>query len=112
MDARTQQLLTAPPASLLVKMATPNALAFLIQGFVSMAEVWFISRLGTTSLAAIALALFSIAAAMLFHSNFGDKMQTILFMKNITMAGGLLLLAVSGATAYSIDKKIQKKTLF
>ena len=56
MDARTQQLLTAPPASLLVKMATPNALAFLIQGFVSMAEVWFISRLGTTSLAAIALA--------------------------------------------------------
>ena len=65
-----------------------------------------------TPLAAIALALFSIAAAVLFHSNFGDKMQMILFMKNIAMAGGLLLLAVSGATAYSIDKKIQKKNFF
>ena len=56
MDARTQHLLSAPPASLLVKLATPNALAFFIQGSVSMAEVWFIGRLGTSSLAAIALA--------------------------------------------------------
>jgi len=56
MDAKTQFLLSASPASLLVKLATPNALAFLIQGSVSMAEVWFIGRLGTASLAAIALA--------------------------------------------------------
>ena len=56
MDARTQHLLSAPPAPLLVKLATPNALAFFIQGSVSMAEVWFIGRLGTASLAAIALA--------------------------------------------------------
>ncbi len=37
-------------------MATPNALAFMIQSAVSMAEVWFIGRLGTSALASIALA--------------------------------------------------------
>lgn len=56
MDDRTQLLLTSPPASLLVKLATPNALAFMIQSSVSMAEVWFIGRLGTSALASIALA--------------------------------------------------------
>ena len=36
-------------------MASPNALAFLVQASVSMAEAWYIARLGTTPLAAIAL---------------------------------------------------------
>jgi putative oxidoreductase len=65
-----------------------------------------------TSLAAIALALFSISAAVLFHSNFADKMQMILFMKNIAMAGGLLLLASSGTTAYSFDRKKKEASFF
>ena len=65
-----------------------------------------------TPLAAISLALFSIAAAVLFHSNFDDKMQIILFMKNIAMAGGLLLLAVGGTTAYSFDKKKEQSNFF
>lgn len=55
MDARTQQLISAPPLPLLVKMATPNSIAFFIQAGVSMTEVWFIGQLGTVSLAAIAL---------------------------------------------------------
>ena len=54
-DARTQQLLQAPPLPLLFKMASPNMLAFLIQSSVSMAEVWYIGQLGTLPLAAIAL---------------------------------------------------------
>jgi putative MATE family efflux protein len=54
-DARTQQLLEASPMPLLLRMATPNMLAFLIQASVSMAEVWFIGKLGTLPLAAIAL---------------------------------------------------------
>ncbi len=65
-----------------------------------------------TALAALALALFSIAAAVLFHSDFSDKMQMILFLKNIAMAGGLLLLATSGTTAYSLDRKKQKAHFF
>lgn len=65
-----------------------------------------------TCLAASALALFSIATAVIFHSDFGNKMQMILFMKNIAMAGGLLLLASSGTTAYSVDKKKQQAHFF
>ena len=55
MDDRSKQMLTGPPIPLLVKMSAPNSLAFLIQASVSMAEIWFIGRLGSLSLAAIAL---------------------------------------------------------
>jgi putative MATE family efflux protein len=48
-------MLTAPPFPMLVRMATPNALAFLVQASVSMAEVAFVSELGTVPLAAVAL---------------------------------------------------------
>ena len=56
MDERTKTMLTAAPGPLLIRMATPNTLAFLIQSSASMAEAWFIGWLGTLSLAAIALA--------------------------------------------------------
>jgi putative oxidoreductase len=49
------------------------------------------------------LAAFSIVASLFFHFNFADQMQTLLFMKNITLAGGFLALSVAGAGAYSID---------
>jgi putative oxidoreductase len=38
-------------------------------------------------LIAIALALFCIATAISFHSNFGDKNQMIHFLKNVMLAG-------------------------
>ena len=56
MDPKTQHLLTAKPLPLLLRMAAPSTLAFLVQGSVSLAEVWFIGQLGSISLAAIALA--------------------------------------------------------
>lgn len=65
-----------------------------------------------TSLAAFSLAIFSIAAAVIFHSNFAEKIEMILFLKNIAMAGGLLLLAVGGTTAYSIDSKKKNANFF
>lgn len=58
-----------------------------------------------TRLAAYALALFSIVSALIFHSNLGDQMQMILFMKNWAMAGGLLVLAANGAGAFSLDNR-------
>ena len=58
-----------------------------------------------TRYVAFALAIFSIVAAAVFHRNFADQMQMILFLKNIAMAGGLLLFAVGGSTAFSIDNK-------
>lgn len=53
--------------------------------------------------AAYALAGFSLLAAVIFHADFADQMQMILFMKNVSLAGGLLLLSVHGAGAFSVD---------
>lgn len=58
---------------------------------------------------ALALAGFSVVAALLFHNNFGDQMQQINFMKNIAMAGGFLVLFANGAGAYSIDALRSRK---
>ena len=56
MHNRTEQFLNDPVFPLLVRMSAPNTIAFFIQAIVVLAEVWFISKLGTTSLAAVALA--------------------------------------------------------
>jgi putative oxidoreductase len=54
---------------------------------------------------AAALALFSLATAMSFHTNFADQNQMIHFLKNVMMAGGLLQIAAFGAGALSIDNR-------
>ncbi|MFZ0790625.1 MAG: DoxX family protein [Chromatiaceae bacterium] len=56
-----------------------------------------------TRWAAIGLAVFSIASALLFHFQLADQMQFINFYKNLAMAGGFLVLAAHGAGAFSID---------
>jgi putative oxidoreductase len=57
---------------------------------------------------AIALALFSLATAVSFHSNFADENQMIHFLKNVMMAGGLLQIAAFGAGALSIDNRTSR----
>ena len=56
---------------------------------------------------AYGLAGFSAVAAVLFHADFSDQMQMIMFMKNWTIAGGLLMLAVHGAGKLSLDHKLK-----
>lgn len=58
-----------------------------------------------TRWAAYALAGFTVLSAIIFHSNLGDQIQMIMFMKNFAIAGGLLLLAEHGAGAFSLDKR-------
>lgn len=58
---------------------------------------------------AAALALFSVVAAVLFHSNFTDQNQAIHFIKNFAIAGGLLQVAAAGAGRLSMDaRRLQK----
>jgi putative oxidoreductase len=57
---------------------------------------------------AIALALFSLATAVSFHSNFADHNQMIHFLKNVMMAGGLLQVAAFGAGAISLDSHLSR----
>ena len=56
-----------------------------------------------TRLVALALAAFSIATAIFFHSALGDQNQFIHFFKNVAMAGGLLQVAAFGGGAISLD---------
>lgn len=58
-----------------------------------------------TRLVAFLLAGFTVVAAVMFHNNFGDQMQMIMFLKDISIAGGLLLLVASGSTALGVDNK-------
>ena len=63
-----------------------------------------------TRWAALALALFTFAAAVLFHNFWAmppDKqmMQQVIFMKNMAVTGGLLMLALAGPGAWSVDRR-------
>lgn len=56
-------------------------------------------------LAAFLLAGFSLVSAVIFHYQPADQMQMIMFMKNLAIAGGLLLITQYGAGAFAIDKR-------
>ena len=58
-----------------------------------------------TRIAAALLAGFSLLAAFLFHNNFADQIQMIMFLKNVAIAGGFLLLVANGAGAMSLDRR-------
>jgi putative oxidoreductase len=58
-----------------------------------------------TRLAAFLLAGFSLVSGVIFHANFGDQMQTIMFLKNLALAGGFLMIVSHGAGPYSIDNR-------
>lgn len=52
--------------------------------------------------AGLALAVFCLAAAAIFHNNFADQAQMTNFMKNVAMAGGFLLLFANGSGRYAL----------
>jgi putative oxidoreductase len=54
---------------------------------------------------AFLLAGYCLLAALLFHTNFADEQQYYSFMKNLAMAGGLLLLTAKGAGSISLDSR-------
>jgi putative oxidoreductase len=58
-----------------------------------------------TRWSALLLAGFCVLAALLFHFQPGDQMQMISFMKNITIAGGFLILAGAGPGALALDNR-------
>ena len=58
-----------------------------------------------TRVAAFLLAGFSLLSAFLFHANFGDQMQMIMFMKNISIAGGFLMIVSLGGGAFALDNR-------
>jgi putative oxidoreductase len=58
-----------------------------------------------TRAAAFALGGFTALAALLFHANFGDQMQQVMFMKNFALAGAFLFVVAHGAGRLSLDAR-------
>jgi putative MATE family efflux protein len=82
----TEDLLEGPVLPLLIRLASPNVLAFFIQSSVSIAEGWYVGQLGTTALAGLALVF-------------------PLLMLMQMMSGGALGGAVASALARSLGKR-------
>jgi len=94
--AGTQALMEAHglPGILLI----PTVALELLAGLGILLGLW-------TRCAALALAIFCVLAAVVFHLDFGDRMQTIQFLENVAMAGGLLALAGAGSGAFALDNR-------
>ena len=58
-----------------------------------------------TRIAAFLLAGYSLLAALVFHANFADQIEMIMFLKNVSIAGGLMLLVANGAGPLSLDRR-------
>ena len=56
-----------------------------------------------TRMAALMLAGFCLAAAVLFHTRFGDRNQLLHFEKDLAIAGGLLVLFAHGGGDWALD---------
>ncbi len=56
-----------------------------------------------TRIVAFLLAGFSIVSALLFHFDFSDQIQSVMFMKNMAIAGGFLFLVANGPGKWALD---------
>ena len=71
----------------------------------------FLELVGATSLllgywtrvGATLLIIFMIPTTLIFHTNFADQVQFIMFMKNLSMTGGLLVVLALGPGKFSLD---------
>jgi putative oxidoreductase len=61
-----------------------------------------------TRVAALLLAGYSLLAALIFHTNFANQIEMIMFLKNVSIAGGFLLLVANGAGPLSLDRHLAK----
>ena len=59
-----------------------------------------------TKLAASVMALFTFTVAIIFHTDFGEGIQMTMFLKDLAIAGGFLIIFIRGAGKYSIDQRL------
>jgi putative oxidoreductase len=62
-----------------------------------------------TRAAALILAGFCVATAVLFHINLGDRNQLLHFEKDLAIAGAFLVLFAHGSGAWSFDALLKRK---
>lgn len=93
----------------------PGVLAFVVAalevvGGLALAIGW------QTRIAALALAVFTVLATFLFHNFWTlpadqQMVQQLMFMKNLSVTGGLLLVFALGAGSASVDARLEARRL-
>jgi putative oxidoreductase len=78
-------------------ISLPAALVVEVLGGIMVVIGWW------TRLAALAIALFCVSTALMFHANSSDMGEQIMFWKDLAIAGGFLVLSAHGAGAWSLD---------
>ena len=62
-----------------------------------------------TKWAASVMALFTFAVAIIFHTDFSEGMQMMLFLKDIAIAGGFMIIIAYGPGKISLDHYFKSK---
>ena len=62
-----------------------------------------------TKWAASIMALFTFTVAIIFHTDFGEGMQMIFFLKDLAIAGGFLIIIAYGPSKFSLDHFFKSK---
>ena len=62
-----------------------------------------------TRFCASIMVIFTISVTIIFHMDFNNQMQLITFLKNISIAGGFLIIAANENRYFSIDNFLKNK---
>ena len=62
-----------------------------------------------TKWAASIMAIFTFTVAIIFHTDFGEGMQMIFFLKDIAIAGGFMIIVAYGPGKISLDHYFNSK---
>ena len=63
-----------------------------------------------TRISALIMALFTLTVAIIFHTDFQNQMELIMFLKDIAIAGGFLIIAANEPKICSIDYFLKSKS--
>ena len=97
----------AATAGYMASVGVPGALLPLVIGTELLGAIAIIIG-WKTRIVAFLLAGFTLLSAFVFHSNFANQVEMVMFLKNVSIAGGLLLLVVHGAGRISVDRRAAK----
>ena len=62
-----------------------------------------------TRISALIMALFTLTVAIIFHTDFQNQMELIIFLKDIAIAGGFLIIAANEPKICSIDYMLKSR---
>jgi len=62
-----------------------------------------------TKISAFAMFIFTIVVTVIFHSDLGDQMQQMAFLKNLAIAGGFLIIFTNEPKVCTLDYYLKNK---